>query len=99
MPPELGGPGSSIAMLGYDSGKGEYTEERLDSSGRHVVPAGLLNGDPWTWTGQNNYGGMTIQNRRTIKMISPGSYTMKYEVSADGGSTWLPFFNGKATKK
>jgi len=30
--------------------------------------------------------------------MSPTSYTTKYEVSADGGSTWLAFWEGKATK-
>jgi len=41
---------------------------------------------------------MTIQGRLTLKMVSPTSYTTKYEVSADGGSTWLAFWEGKATK-
>jgi hypothetical protein len=99
LPLELGGSGASLSILGYDTDKGTYTNERFDSRGRHVVATGTLKGDTWTWTGENNYGGMTIQTRFTMKMISPTSYTSKYEVSSDGGASWLPFWEGKATKK
>jgi len=99
LPPELGGAGTSLAILGYDGDKKVYTEERFDSSGRHEVRTGTLNGDTWTWTGENNYGGMMIQSRFTIKVTSPTSYTSKYEISMDGGTNWMPFWEGKATKK
>jgi hypothetical protein len=99
MPPEMGGAGTSLSILGYDADKKRYKEDRFDSNGRHVAMTGTLNGDTLTWIGENNYGGMTIQSRFTIKMISSSSYTSKYEVSSDGGATWLPFWEGKATKK
>lgn len=99
LPAELGGAGSSLAILGYDPKKQIYTEERFDSDGRREVRTGKLNGDTWTWTGENNYNGMTIESRLTLKIASPTSYTSKYEVSADGGTTWMPFWDGKATKK
>jgi Protein of unknown function (DUF1579) len=99
MPAELGGTGTSLSILGYDADKKLYTEERFDSRGRHVVTTGTLNGDTLTWTGENNYRGMTIQSRFTIKMVSPTSYTSKYEISSDGGANWLPFWEGKAVKK
>jgi hypothetical protein len=99
MPVELGGTGTSLAVLGYDADKKTYTEERFDSTGRHVVATGTLNGDTLTWIGTNNYGGMTIQSRFAIKMISPSFYTLKYDVSSDSGANWLPFWGGKATKK
>ena len=100
LPPNLGGSGTSLAIMGYDADRKVYTEERFDSLGRHVVMTGTLNGDTLTWTGENNYNGMQIESRFTFKMISSSSYTVKYEVSADGGTTWLPFWHdGKATKK
>ena len=99
MPPELGGAGTTLAVLGYDADKNGYTEERFDSMGRHTAMTGTLSGDVWTWTGETKYGGMTIQSRLTIKMTSPTSYTSKYEVSADGGANWMPFWDGKGTKK
>ena len=54
LPPEVGGEGSSLSVLGYDTDKKVYTEERFDSTGRHVVMTGTLNGDTLTWTGENN---------------------------------------------
>jgi hypothetical protein len=99
LPPEVGGEGSSLSVLGYDTDKKVYTEERFDSTGRHVVMTGTLNGDTLTWNGENNYNGMQITSRFIIKMVSPTSYTIKYEVSADGGANWLPFYDGKVTKK
>jgi len=99
MPMELGGTGTSLSVLGYDADKKTYTQERFDSTGRHVVATGTLNGNTLTWVGENNYGGMTIRSRFTIRMISPTSYTLKYEVSSDGGANWLPFWDGTATKK
>lgn len=99
LPAELGGAGTALGVLGYDDDKKAYTEERFDSNGRHEIITGTLNGDTWTWTGQNNYNGMTIQSRMTIKAVSPTSYTSKYEISADGGANWMPFWDGKATKK
>lgn len=99
MPEEMGGAGESLAVLWYDADKKTYQEERFDSNGRHVAATGTLNGDTLTWTGEHNYGGMTIQSRLAIKMVSPTSFTSKYEVSADSGATWLPFWEGKATKK
>lgn len=86
LPAEMGGAGTEVAVLGYDSDKKVYTEERFDSNGRHVVSTGTLNGDTWTWTSENTYGGMVIDSRLTLKVVSPTSYTSKYEISADGGT-------------
>jgi Protein of unknown function (DUF1579) len=99
LPAELGGSGTGVAIFGYDADRKVYTQDRFDSMGRHAVVTGTLDGDTWTWTGESNYGGMTIKNRMTLKMISPTSYTSKYEVSADGGANWMSFWDGKATKK
>jgi hypothetical protein len=43
VPVELGGTGTSLAVLGYDADKKTYTEERFDSTGRQVVATGTLN--------------------------------------------------------
>lgn len=99
LPPDLGGSGTGIAVFGYDADKKTYTEDRFDSLGQHVVVTGTVNGDTWTWTGQNVYGGMTINTRMTMKVMSPTSYTSKYEVSSDGGANWMTFWEGKGTKK
>jgi Protein of unknown function (DUF1579) len=98
-PAELGGTGTAISVISYDADKKAYIQETFDSNGHREVAVGTLNGDTWTWTSENNYGGMTIQSRATNKMVSPTSFTMKYEVSADGGATWMTFWDGKGTKK
>lgn len=99
LPAELGGSGSAVSIFGYDPDKKVYTEDRFDSNGQHQKSTGTLSGDTWTWTSENNYNGMTIQGRLTMKVVSPTSYTTRYEVSADGGGTWMAFWDGKATKK
>jgi Protein of unknown function (DUF1579) len=99
MPPELGGNGSALTVFGYDNDKKTYTEDRFDSLGRHVVMLGTLSGDTWTWTGENNYNGMLIKSRLTMKVVSPNSYASKYEVSSDAGTNWMTFWEGKGTKK
>ncbi|MBO0911927.1 MAG: DUF1579 family protein, partial [Acidobacteria bacterium] len=99
LPPELGGTGTSLAVIGYDPDNKVYTQERFDSTGHHVVLKGTLAGDTLTWTAEDTYQGTAIKSRFIIKMISPAAYTSKYEVSSDGGATWLPFWEGKSTKK
>jgi hypothetical protein len=99
LPPELGGAGTALGIIGYDPDNKAYTQERFDSAGRHVVLKGTLAGDTLTWTGENTYQGTSIKSRFIIKMVSPSAFTSRYEISADGGATWLPFWEGKATKK
>jgi hypothetical protein len=99
LPPELGGETTSLGVMGYDADKKVYTEERFESSGRRVAMTGTIDGDTFTWAGVNDYNGMQISSRLTIKMTSPTSCALKYEVSIDGGASWMPFYEGKATKK
>jgi hypothetical protein len=99
LPPELGGAGTALGILGYDPDNKVYTQERFDSTGRRTVLKGTLAGDTLTWTGESTYQGMSVRSRSTLKMVSPVAFTSKYEVSTDGGATWLPFWEGKATKK
>ncbi len=98
MPPEIGGDNKALMVMGYDSQAGNYTSDRFSSLGQHEISKGTLSGDTWTWTSSSTYGGMEIQGKMTIKTVSPTSYTMKYEVSMDG-KNWMPFMEGKATKK
>ena len=98
MPPEIGGDIKDLTIMGYDTQQNVYTYEAFGSQGRHESSKGTLAGDTWTWTSSANYGGMDIQQKMTLKQLSPTSYTMKFEVSMDG-KTWMPFMDGKATKK
>lgn len=97
MPAELGGGGTSMEVMGYDSDSGNYTEDRFDSTGHRVAMTGKVNGNTWTWTGSANYG-MPVQIRFTLTIVSPTTYTTKYESSVDG-TNWMTFWEGKATKQ
>ena len=98
MPPELGGDGTETSVMGYDTDQNTYTFDAFNSQGRHESSKGTLSGDTWTWTSSANYGGQEIKQRLTIKVASPTSYTMKFEVSTDG-TNWTTFMDAKSTKK
>ena len=98
MPPEVGGEDKATMIMGYDTNQNTYTSDRYSSLGQHISSKGTLSGDTWTWTNTSNYGGMEIQGKMTIKILSPTSQSMKYEISMDG-KNWMPFMEGKITKK
>ena len=98
MPPELGGDGKELSLMGYDTQQNTYVYEGFNSQGNHESSKGSVSGDTWTWTSEANYGGQDVKQKLTMKVLSPTSYSVKFEVSTDG-TTWLPFFEGKATKK
>jgi hypothetical protein len=98
MPPEVGGEGKAISYMGYDTDENVYTYSEFNSQGRREVSKGTVSGDTWTWTSTANYGGQEIKQKMTIKILSPASYSLKFEISMDG-TNWMTFMEGKATKK
>jgi hypothetical protein len=98
MPPELGGDGKATAFMGYQTDQNRYTYDAFNSQGRREVSKGTVSGDGWTWTSTQSYGGQEVQQKRTIKVLSPASYGIKFEVSLDG-TNWMTFLDAKATKK
>lgn len=92
------GDGTETAYMGYDSGKNVYTYNAFNSMGMHDIATGKFEGDTWTWLFDQDMGGMTMKGRFTMKIVSPTSYTYKFELSQDG-STWNVFMDGKADKK
>ena len=98
MPAELGGDGKAVSFMGYDTNQNTYTYNDFNSQGQHESSKGTFSADTWTWTSSANYGGQEIQQKMTMKILSPTSYTLKFDVSADG-TNWMPFMEGKATKK
>jgi hypothetical protein len=97
MPAELGGDGKGVRIMGYDTEHNVYTADSYNSQGRRDTAQGTLSGDTWAWKSSHTYDGQDIQERSTIKVVSPTSYTMKYEVSMDG-TNWMPFMEVKVTK-
>jgi Protein of unknown function (DUF1579) len=96
MPPM--GKMKELAVLGYDSDRKVYTYTAFNSMGQAQQSTGTVDGDTWTWLGDEYFNGMTMKGRFTMKVVSPTSYTMKYELSQDGRD-WNTVMEGKATKK
>jgi hypothetical protein len=87
-----------LAVLGYDPDRKVYTYTAFNSMGEAENSTGTVNGDTWTWLSDEHMGGMTMKGRFTMKVLSPTSYNMKFELSQDG-SNWMTGMEGKATKK
>lgn len=98
MPGDLGGEGQRTSFTGFDPDQNVYTFNAFDSNGHRETSQGTLSADTWTWSSTENYGGQPIQQRMTIKPVSPTSYNFKIEVSVDG-TNWMTFMDAKATRK
>jgi Protein of unknown function (DUF1579) len=92
------GKGKNLAVMGFDPDRGVYTYRAFSSFGEVEDAAGKLEGDTFTWASTEHMGGKTMQGRFTMKILSPTSYTMKFELSSDG-KQWVTGMEGKATKK
>jgi hypothetical protein len=92
------GKGKEMAVYGYDSENKVYTRTAFDSWGEAEKATGTVNGDTWVWNSDEHMGGMPMKGRFTLKVLSPTSFTMKFELSQDG-TTWMTAVEGKATKK
>jgi len=86
------------AFLGYDTDAKMFTYHAFNSMGEAGQATGTLNGDTWVYTSDEKMGGQSMKGRYTMKVLSPTSYTMKYEISKDGTS-WMTAMEGIATKK
>jgi Protein of unknown function (DUF1579) len=98
MPAELGGDGEELFIMGYDSQQRIYTFDAFSSHGLHQVSKGRLNGDTWIWDSEGVQGGGLARQKMTMRMLSPTRYTLKFEISNDGGK-WVTFMEGTAAKK
>jgi Protein of unknown function (DUF1579) len=87
-----------LAVMGYDPERKVYTYTAFNSMGEAESATGTVDGDTWTWLSDEHMGGATMKGRFTMKVLSPTSYTMKFELSQDG-SNWTTGMEGKATKK
>lgn len=98
MPAEIGGDGKETVYMGYDTDQNVYTYDSFSTQGRHNVSTGTVTGDTWLWTSEAIYSGQHIKQKMTIKILTPASHSVKFEISLDGTS-WMTFMEGKATKK
>jgi len=93
------GPVKGLGILSYSPEEKAFTYYGTDSSGMTMatVAKGTIKGDTWTYTDESKMGGKTINGRYTIKVLSPASYTFKWEMQGEGGQ-WMTVVEGKSTK-
>lgn len=91
------GNGSGIAFMGYDVQEKTYTYDEFNSFGEATHSKGVLDGESWTWTNDIKMGPQTLKGRYSMKILTPTSYSYKFEVSPDG-TTWNLVMDGTATK-
>jgi hypothetical protein len=92
------GNGSGLSVMGYSGDDKAYTYREFNSFGQFEDSKGTLDGDTWSWIGDEKMGPMTLKGRFTMKITSPTAYDFKYEISQDG-TKWNLVMDGKATKK
>ena len=92
------GKGKEIAIFGYDPDRKVYTYTAFNSVGQAETATGTVDGDTWTWLSDEHFGALTMKGRFTMKILSPTSYSTKFEISPDGTS-WNTGMEGKAIKK
>ena len=93
----LMGNGTGMAFMGYDPQENVYTYDEFNSMGEADHFKGTVDGDTWTWTNEMKMGPQTMKARFTQKILSPTSYSYKFEMSPDG-ATWNLIMDGKSTK-
>jgi len=85
--------------MGYSSEDKTYTYYGIDSSGMvpTTVSRGSVQGDTWVYTDESKMGGKLVKSRYTMKLLSPTSYSFKWEMQGEGGA-WSALMEGKSTK-
>ncbi len=91
------GNSKGLAIIRYDADAKNFVYQAYDSSGMVETATGNVDGDSWTYTSDEKMGGMTMKGRYSMKILSPTSYTFKFEMSQDG-TTWATVMDGKVTK-
>jgi len=89
--------GTSTAYMGYDSQEKVYTYDEFNSMGEHTHSTGTVDGDTWTWLSDLKMGPQTMKGRFTMKLMPPGAYAYKFEISTDG-KDWSTVMDGKDTR-
>jgi len=86
-------------IYGYDAGKKTYTYVGFDSMGSSSTGTMTVKGSLWSASATMNMGGTTTHERCTLT-FGAGNATLdvKCSSSTDGGKTFSPTVEGKATK-
>jgi hypothetical protein len=87
-----------LSVLSYDPGEKTYVYFETNSMGENTFSRGTVDGDIWTWTGENKMDGKTIHSRFTLKRLSDDSYSYKFEAAA-GSEPLALVMEGKETRQ
>lgn len=87
---------TGVAYMGYDKAAAVYTYDEFESTGYMDHSTGAIEGDTWKWT-SGHHGTTANRDHFTMKVLSPASYSFKFESSADG-SIWKTMMDGTAHK-
>lgn len=93
------GPTRSIGIMGYSSEEKKYTYFGLDNTAMFMtaIPKGTVEGDTWTYTDSGTMGGQPYQARFVLKVVSPASYTFRWETLGPDRK-WMPILEGTSTR-
>lgn len=91
------GEAKGLSIMGYKADDKVYTYHEFDSMGETISATGTVEGDAWTWQSEDKMGGKMVKGRYTVKVLSPTSYTFKFEMASDTGA-WNTVMEGNATK-
>jgi len=91
------GESKGLAVMGYKADDKVYTYHAFDSMGETIAATGAVEGNTWTWHSEDKMGGKVMKGRYTVHVLSPTSYTFKFEMASDSGE-WNTIMEGKATK-
>jgi hypothetical protein len=86
-----------VRVLEYNPAAKVYTYNAYNSLGEHQMATGHVLDNIWTWTSEAQMNGLIAKGRYTITVVSPASYTFKYETLPQTG-TWSTVMEGKATR-
>lgn len=95
------GPTHDMGILGYDMMKKMYTYYGISNRMPMAdVSEGKHEGDTWVYTSapMDDGTGKKLQGRYTMMNITPNSYSMKFEMAAEGSSEWAVIMEGKSTR-
>jgi hypothetical protein len=93
------GPIKGIGIMGYSPEEKKYTYYGVDNTAMSMgtIPKGTVEGSTWTYADSGTMGGQPYQSRFVMNIVSPTSYTFKWEMlGAD--KKWMPILEGTATK-
>jgi uncharacterized protein DUF1579 len=88
---------TDVVIMSYDAESKELVFFQVNNWGVIWTCRGTVNGDTWTWTGEDTMDGKTVHLRFTLKWTSQDSYDFKNEAGPNADSIAV-MMDGKETR-